>query len=81
MTLFRDVIIICMAVFCWWSWDNSKHADAQRDAALATVAGMEAKLKAAEDRAIRDAQLNQGGDDEALSDYGRDAAGILWPSD
>ena len=77
----KDAIIaiaIIASLAMYIQWQDTK---AQYEGAMEYAEGLEAAAKARETRANRDEKLKQGGADEALSDYGRDAAGILWPND
>ena len=74
------IVLAIGAIF--WASHQGRQADrleADVEALRGVVQSLEAQRQIDRDHAKVDGRLEQGGADEALSDYGRDAASILWP--
>lgn len=75
----RDLVIAGLAVLAFWFYGQAEVARDARDEAVASVEAMARIIQIEREKSRVDGELMKGGDDENLSDYGRDAAGILWP--
>lgn len=74
----RDLVLVVLLLaigFMWLKLDAAKEA---AEAARAEAATARALVEVDRSHDARVNQLEKGGTDEALTDYGRDAAGILW---
>jgi len=75
----RDAILGLAIVMAAFFWIQMGRAREDADVARAAAESMARQMEIQREHYDTDTELRKGGADEALSDYGRDAARKLWP--
>jgi len=75
----RDAILGLAIVLAAFFWIQMGRARDDAAAAMGVAESLHRQMEIQREHYDTDTELRKGGGDEALSDYGRDAARKLWP--